>query len=171
MTNTTDSSEQQQTPGHTQAMDVKPGNVVILITSDGPAAFIKTERIGKEYIHHYAVQIFPRVMTELGMVYLDPEDEVFDTMLSAGFELGDGIAGTPPSAGHAFENASGHFIKVNDDPKSQKMFGFINISTAIVMRRQERGVNAVYTDWCAVCSEDGASITLDHVLERFENKF
>ena len=108
MTNTTDSSEQQQTPGHTQAMDVKPGNVVILITSDGPAAFIKTERIGKEYIHHYAVQIFPRVMAELGMVYLDPEDEVFDTALGATFQFGD-AAGQGAEAGHVLENAKGHF--------------------------------------------------------------
>ena len=158
------------TPGTCEAMNVKPGNVVILETAHGPAAFIKAERIGKEYIHHYAVQIFPRVLDSLGMVYLDPEDKVFDTALAAGFELGSAINDAPPSSGHVFENAKGHFIKVDDDPKSQKMFGFIELTTGIVGRRQERGITAVYTEWCALCVDDGKNISLDDVITRFKSE-
>ena len=152
------------TAGICEAINVKPGNVVILETADGPATFIKTERIGKEYIHHYAVQIFPRVLKNLGMIYLDPEDKIFDTVLAASFELGSATNDIPPNSGHAFKNAQGCFIKVDEDPKSQKMFGFINISTGIVMRRQERGITAVYTEWCGTCSQDGKNISLDDIL-------
>ena len=152
------------TRGICEAVGIKPGNVVILETDNGPAAFIKTERIGKEYIHHYAVQIFPRVSGKLGMVYLDPEDKVFDTALEASFELGSGTNDTPPNSGHAFENAKGCFIKVDDDPKSQKMFGFIELTTGIIMRRQERGVTAVYTEWYGVCIQDGKNISLADIL-------
>ncbi|MCK4940329.1 MAG: hypothetical protein KAR80_08500 [Rhodospirillaceae bacterium] len=156
--------------GACEAINVKPGNIVILETSDGPAAFIKTERIGKEYIHHYAVQIFPRVLDNLGMVYLDPEDKVFDTVLEASFELGSGINDAPPNSGHVFENAKGRFIKVDDDPKSQKMFGFIELTTGIVKRRQERGITAVYTEWCAVCFDNGKNLSLDDLLNKFKNE-
>ncbi len=158
------------TAGICEAMNVRPGNVVVLETDNGPAAFIKTERIGKEYIHHYAVQIFPRISGKLGMVYLDPEDKVFDTVLEASFELGSGTNDTPPNSGHAFENAKGCFIKVDDDPKSQKMFGFINISTGTVMRRQERGVTVVYTEWCGACSQDGKNVSLAHMLADFKSE-
>ena len=157
-------------PGMREAMNVTPGNVVILKSGNDIAAFIKTERIGKEYIHHYAVQIFPRAENDLGMVYLDPEDVVFDTGFAASFELGGATSGEPPAPGHAFENAAGHFIKVIDDPKSQKMFGFIEISTGIVRRRQERGIKTVHSEWCAGCVDNGKNISLDEVLARYKNE-
>lgn len=156
--------------GVRDAMSVTPGNVVILKTDNDVAAFIKTERIGKEYIHHYAVQIFPRAENDLGMVYLDPEDKIFDTGFTASFELGGATSGESPAPGHAFENAAGHFIKVIDDPKSQKMFGFIEISTGIVRRRQERGVKTVHSEWCAGCVDGGKNISIDEVLARFKNE-
>ncbi|MDH5187986.1 MAG: hypothetical protein OEW37_03400 [Rhodospirillaceae bacterium] len=167
---TNENSNDTNKPGLRDAMAVTPGNVVIIKTDDNIAAFIKTERIGKEYIHHYAVQIFPRVKSDLGMVYLDPEDKIFDTGFAANFELGAGVGDEAPAPGHAFENASGHFIKVIDDPKSQKMFGFIDISTAVVRLRQERGVINVHSEWCAGCVDNGKSISLDEVLARFKNE-
>lgn len=166
----TENNATTATAGMRDAMDVMPGNVVILKTDDGVAAFIKTERIGKEYIHHYAVQIFPRAKDNLGMVYLDPEDKVFDTTMAASFELGAETNIKQPAPGHAFENASGRFIKVIDDPKSQKMFGFIEISTAIVRRRQERSIVRVHSEWCAGCIDNGKNISLDEVLARFKNE-
>lgn len=158
-------------PGHRQAFEIRPASVVILETDQGRAAFIKLERIGKEYIHHYAVQLHPRIDTALGMVYLDPEDTVFDTVLAADFDFGTATGEhSGPRAGHAFENAKGHFIKVDEDPQSQKLYGFVECSTGIVRRRQERGIKAVYTQWSATASADGQTVSMEEVLLRFEGE-
>lgn len=163
--------ERHTEPGHRQAYEVQPGNVVILPIDQGHGAFIKAERIGKEYVHHYAVQLHPRSDEALGMVYLDPEDTVFDTVLSASFDFGEPASeGDSPQTGHVFENAKGHFIKVEEDPQSQKMHGFVECSTGIVRRRQERGISAVFTQWCATCASEDARVSMQEVLVRFEGE-
>ena len=154
-------------PALRPAFEVLPGSVVVLEVEGAPAVFVKAERIGKEYIHHYAVQLHPKTEGPLGMVYLDPEDEVFDTAMGVHFQFGEGCD-SPPEAGHAFENAKGHFIKVNDDPKSQKMFGFIECSTGIICRRQERAVTAVYTSWRAECTSGSETVAIEEAFSLFE---
>ena len=59
-----------------KAYETPSGNALILVTGYGIVICIKAEREGKEYVHHYAVPLDPRPQKDLGMIYLDPEDEV-----------------------------------------------------------------------------------------------
>lgn len=114
---------------------------------DSGTVFIKAERQGTEYIHHYLIQISPVPTEELALIYIDPEEELIDRGGQPTFDLAEGENRTDPDIGHIFENHQGTFLKVIEDPKSQKMFAFIDITNGDVKRRQERKVTTVYTSW------------------------
>lgn len=109
--------------------------------------FIKAERQGTEYIHHYLIQIAPRQADGLAMIYVDPEEMLIDSGVAPRFDCSHGETRDDPDIGHIFENARGTYLKVIEDPKSQKMFAFIDIASGEVKRRQERNVKTVYTSW------------------------
>jgi len=109
--------------------------------------FIKAERQGTEYIHHYLIQIAPVQADGLAMIYVDPEEMLIDIGLVPRFEFSADETLISPEIGHIFETAKGTFLKVIEDPKSQKMFAFIDITSGEVKRRQERHVKTVFTAW------------------------
>jgi hypothetical protein len=109
--------------------------------------FMKAERKGAEYIHHYLIQISLVRPIELALIYIDPEENLIDLGGIPPFELLCSKAYEKPEIGHIFESENGTFLKVIEDPKSQKMYAFIDISSGEIRRRQERNVNTVYDRW------------------------
>ncbi len=145
-----------------KAHEVPCGNAVILARDGEATICLKAEREGKEYIHHYLVTLDPLSNDRPELVYIDPEDDVIDcggTFSFAMTEGGEGgqTASEKAGVGDIFKNGGGLFLKLEEDPKSQKMFAFIDIATGAVKRRQERGVSAVYQEWrVSGMGEDGA---------------
>lgn len=165
-------SEDVEGPSHRQAYEIGGGAVVIRSTEDGHAVCLKLDRIGKEYIHHYLIVLDPKPEGELELVYVDPEEKLFDCFATIDFDMGeaqDAEAGAP-EPGHAFENKDGHYIKVLDDPKTQKMFGFIEASSGLVRVRQERKVKAVHPNWTARAKLKDEVLELSDLLKRFADQ-
>jgi len=165
----TDTSPAQHGPSHRPAHEIGCGAIVIRGTEDGHTVCLKLDRIGKEYIHHYVIELDPRAEGEMKLVYVDPDDNLFDCFATLDLDLGPATDGTP-EVGHAFENKDGHFIKVMDDPKSQKMFGFVEPATGLVRLRQERKLKCVHKDWIARAQLKDEVLELAHLLERFAAK-
>ncbi len=137
-----------------KAFEVRRGNAVIFTGGGGGEAMVclKTERQGKDYIHHYLVVMDPTPADGFGMIYIDPEEELTDCSATFTYAMTEGVArgytrSERADVGDLLRNAGGLFLKVADDPKSQKMFAFIDIHSGAVMSRQERGVVAVFQDW------------------------
>jgi hypothetical protein len=116
--------------------DIDPGNL-----------YMKVEREGAEYVHHYLIQISPVKSVGLAMIYIDPEVTLIDRGGIPAFELLSPEDHKKPQVGHIFESDKGTFLKVIEDPKSLKMYAFINIATGEVKRRQDRNINMVYDAW------------------------
>ncbi len=144
-----------------KAFEIPRGNAVIFTDGGGGGGgggggeamvCLKTERQGKDYIHHYLVVMDPAPAGGFEMIYIDPEDELTDCggpftyAMSEGVERGD-TRSERADVGDLFRNAGGLFLKVPDHPKSEKMFAFIEIHSGAVMGRQERDVSAVFQDW------------------------
>ena len=114
---------------------------------DSKTLFIKAERKGADYIHHYLIPLSLDGTTNLSLVYIDPEESLIDWGCIPVFDLLSSKAYKKPDVGHIFKNKKGIFLKVNETPKSQKMFAFIDIKSGEVKRRQERDVIKVYDFW------------------------
>jgi len=153
-------------PAHRQAHEIGCGAVVIRSTEDGHTVCMKLDRIGKEYIHHYVIVLDPKPTGEMELVYVDPEEKLFDC-----FATFDVALGTPENieaeTGHAFENQGGHFIKVLDDPKAQKMFCYVEPATGLVRIRQDRKIKSVHPNWKARARIKDEIVELAELLERF----
>ncbi len=131
-----------------KAYQIPSGTTVLHVMDGGVIIGLKAEREGKEYIHHYVVPLDPHPADDMRLVYVDPEDELIECGGPAVFALADGAKPDGRAeVGHIFRNGQGTFLKVIEDPKSQKMFAFVDIRTGEIRRRQERGVNEVFMDW------------------------
>lgn len=145
-----------------KANEVPCGNAVILFRNGEATICLKAEREGKEYIHHYLVTLDPLRDEVPELVYIDPEDKVIDCGGAFSFSMTEGgegglTASEKADIGDIFKNDNGLFMKLEEDPKSQKMFAFIDIVTGVMKPRQERGVSAVYQEWRVIgLGEDGA---------------
>jgi len=135
-------------PTPRMAYEILRGHVVKWPGAPDPeTVFIKAERQGTDYIHHYLIQISPQQADLTAMVYVDPEEMLVEVGGPPRFSYSGGEARDNPDIGHIFETAKGTFLKVIEDPKSQKMFAFIDIASGEVKRRQERHVRTVYGSW------------------------
>ena len=158
-------------PSLRQAHEIGCGAIVIRTTADGQTVCLKLDRIGKEYVHHYLIPLSPRPNVGLELIYIDPEDMLFDCFAILDITYGDKQPGqTIPDAGHAFENEKGFFIKVLDDPKTQKMFGFVDPTTGLVCIRQERKIKAIHPDWDAKAKIGDEIIDFGDLLDRFSDQ-
>ncbi len=119
----------------------------VMRPGDDKTLYIKTERQGTEYVHHYLVQIDPVPGENLALIYMDPEDLLIDCKARPAFGLEQSGEASAPAVGDIFKNPGGIFLKVIEDPKSQKMFAFIDIETGDVRRRQERRISDVHVTW------------------------
>lgn len=156
-------------PAHRQAHEIGCGAVVIRSTEDGHMVCLKLDRIGKEYIHHYVVVLDPKPQGAMELVYIDPEEQLFDCFATLDLEPGEADDCTL-EAGHLFENKEGHFIKVLDDPKSQKMLGYVETATGLVRIRQERAVKGVHPNWKARAKFKDEVLELADLLKHFAEK-
>ena len=156
-------------PSHRQAHEIGCGAVVIRSTEDGHAVCLKLDRIGKEYVHHYLIVLDPKPEGEMELVYVDPEDKLFDCFATLEFDVGE-AEDVPPEAGHAFENKDGHFIKLLDDPKTQKMLCYAEPATGLVRIRQERKIKSVHPNWTAKAKIKEEVLELAELLERFADE-
>ena len=109
--------------------------------------YMKVEREGAEYIHHYLIKISPARSKDLDMIYIDPEETLIDWGIIPTFELSSSKTCIKPEISHIFKNDNGTFLKVIEDPKSQKMYAFIDLTSGKVKRRQERRIKKVYDTW------------------------
>lgn len=132
-----------------KTLDVPCGNAVIVDTDNGAVVCMKAEREGKEYIHHYAVPLHPVTETTMALIYLDPDQEIVDCTTQLSFTLSEQDANAAPVTGQVFKNFQGTYLKVHEDPKSQKMYAYLNLETGQIQRRQEKKMEAVYTTWNA----------------------
>jgi hypothetical protein len=128
------------------AADVPCGHAVSR-PDNADTVFVKAERQGTDYIHHYLIQLDPAPKVEMALIYIDPDELLIDHAVRPVFVIGDGVEAGSPDIGHIFKNPKGSFLKVVEDPKSQKMFAFIDITTGDVCRRQERKVSQVHMEW------------------------
>ena len=134
--------------------------------------YIKAERQGTEYIHHYLVQIDPVPGDAMALIYMDPDDLLIDCNVRPSFKLAPAETKTAPNVGHIFANPKGVFLKAIEDPKSQKMFAFIDIETGDVRRRQERKVTGVHVEWRVESLTDaqGAKLMPEDVRSALKNQ-
>ena len=109
--------------------------------------YIKAERKGADYIHHYLIQIGFFKTNNLSLIYIDPEESLIDRGYIPTFALSSSKTYKKPEIGHIFENNNGTFLKVIETIRSQKMFAFIDIYSGEVRRRQERKITQVYDCW------------------------
>lgn len=167
MSDTTNTPEHG--PGPRPAYEIGCGAVVIRTRGGGPAVCLKLDRIGKEYVHHYVIALEPATLGGMELIYVDPEEELFDCFATLEWDYGPSSEGAP-DVGHAFENRDGHFLKVIEDPKSQKMFGFVEPATGLVRLRQERHLKGVHKDWKARAKLKEEVLELAELLERFAAK-
>ena len=156
-------------PAHRQAHEIGCGALVIRSTADGHAVCLKLDRIGKEYIHHYVIVLDPKPIGQMELVYIDPEERLFDCFATLDWELGEANE-QAPEVGHAFENKDGQFIKVLDDPKAQKLFGFVEPATGLVRIRQERNLKSVHPHWKARAKVKDEILELAELLARFADQ-
>lgn len=136
-----------------EAQSVDCGNLVILEADGGKTLIcLKAEREGKEYVHHYLIQLDPVPDEGYCLLYIDPEDELVDCGAPPAFELEtptDISTISRSDVGYIIETQAGVFLKVSEDPKMQKFCGFVDIRTGEIKRRQERNVKAAYPAWRA----------------------
>jgi len=135
-------------PNPHMAYEIPRGHAVRRPGEANPdTVFIKAERQGTEYIHHYLIQIKPSQAKGLALIYVDPEETLVDCGAAPSFTCSNGETRDNPDIGEIFENTKGTYLKVIEDPKSQKMFAFIDITSGEIKRRQERHVKTVYRAW------------------------
>ena len=131
-----------------KAYETPPGAAVVIAVDGKAVVCIKAERQGKEYVHHYVVPVDPSPGAQTKLIYVDPEDELRHGPGRLDFSLaGPAADGARPQVGHVLRNAAGTFLKVIEDPKSQKMFAYVDLDSGAVKSRQERDVAGVYGEW------------------------
>ncbi len=129
------------------AAEVARGTVVVADVNGARRPCLKAERDGNAFVQHYLVPL-DAAGDRTELCYVDPESDVTPVADPAALTLGAAESeGTAPGPGDAFTNARGTFIKLNDRIKGQISAAYVNLETGDIVRRQERGVIAVYRAW------------------------
>ena len=135
-----------------QAQEISRGHAVRRPDDKDPKKnFMKAERQGTDYVHHYLIPIGLVCKINMSLIYVDPEENLIDWGCIPDFNLISSETYKKPEVGHIFENSNGTFLKVIEAPKSQKMFAFININSGEVKRRQERNIIRIFDFWETNC--------------------
>ncbi|MGE5505765.1 MAG: hypothetical protein ACM31L_15195 [Actinomycetota bacterium] len=129
---------------------ISPGTFVTA-TLDGAAVLcLKVEREARDYVNHYLVPVEPCAdPASLALVYIDPEDG-FETVEGVRLAVGEPRSGEA-GIGEVVAAGEGRYLKVLDDPRSQKLFCFVDLATGLVRPRPKRGETAV-AGWTVVRS-------------------
>lgn len=128
------------------AHEIPAGSFVAASVAGRRTLCLKAERVGKEYINHFLVPLDPLDdRADLALVYIDPNEELAPVE-GIGFTLADGPEMVAPQVGDMFVVPAGSLLKVKDDPRSQKMFAYVDIATGAVRPRMEREIRRLL-DW------------------------
>lgn len=148
--------------GPSKAYQVRDGHAVVLVRDGAAVVCMKVVRKGKDYNHHYLLPLDPVPEGGLGLIYLDPEDDVLDSRANVAFNVADKpverIDGTRIEVGDVLLNADGPYLKVKDHPKTERPFAYLHLQSAQIKYRQERKVTAIYRDWHAELEGEDGSI-------------
>ena len=152
-----------------KAFETPRGSAVVIAVDGNAVVCMKAERQGKEYVHHYVVPVDPSPGAQTKLIYVDPEDELHHWPGRLDFGLAEAAGdGARAEVGHVLRNAAGTFLKVIEDPKSLKMFAFVDILTGAVKSRQERDVAGVYVEWRVTGLGDGGAVNLEALRTAFK---
>ncbi|MDA8230839.1 MAG: hypothetical protein M0006_05825 [Magnetospirillum sp.] len=120
------------------AIDIAAGSFVAATIAGRRTLCLKVDRVGKEHTNHYLVPLDPvDDRRSLALVYIDPEDEM-TAVDGISFAFADEVSGFVPEVGDAFSCAAGVFLKVIDDPQSQRMHAYVDIATGMLRARMDR---------------------------------
>lgn len=120
------------------AYRVAAGHLVLTPWQAGRLLALKAERQGKDHVNHFLVPLDPWPdRRSMRLLYLDPETALLPV---AGMALafspradGDG-----PEVGDAIDTGSATWLKVLDDPQSQRLFCYVEVGSGLVRPRMER---------------------------------
>ena len=123
------------------AYEITAGSFVAATLGGRRTLCLKAERVGKEHTNHFLVPLDPvDDRRRLALVYIDPNEELMPVDGIA-FAFEDGAEETAPEIGDAFLNPAGPLLKVIDDPRSQRMHCYVDLSTGMVRARMERNIH------------------------------
>ena len=146
------------------AYQIPCGNAVIFHDADDPSrdavVCLKADRQGKEYVHHYLVRLDDLGSETMRLIYVDPEHQLVDSGLKVSFNVEGGREDTKANVGEVIVNESGTFLKMFDDPKTQKYFGFVDVIGHTVRVRQERKIKTVHDTWTVEIVHEDGSVTV-----------
>lgn len=124
------------------AHDIAPGRFVTAEINGVTVLCLKTERSGRDYTNHYLIVLDPAPeYGTLALIYLDP-DHPLTVIDDRVFSFAEGKAGLP-EIGDAFATLMGPHLKVQDEPKAQKVFAYVDMTTGLIRPRMERHAKTV----------------------------
>lgn len=122
------------------AHEISAGSFVSAMLDGRRILCLKAEREGKEHVNHFIVPLDPvDDRRALALVYVDPNDEL-TPMDGFCLSFENGPAETAPQVGDVFLNPAGAVMKLNDDPRSQRMHCYVDLATGQVRARMERHI-------------------------------
>jgi hypothetical protein len=131
----------QSRPAH----EIAAGSFVYATIAGRRTLCLKAEREGKEYVNHFVVPLDP---PQARLVYVDPNDQMTPVDgISLSFQ--DGPENVAPGLGDVFLNAAGTMMKLQDDPRSQRMHCYVDLATGHVRPRMERHIRRLLS-WSVV---------------------
>jgi hypothetical protein len=125
----------------TPAHRITPGSFVTATLEGAAVLCLKVEREARDYVNHYLVPLAPCPdRRALALVYVDPEDSF--AAATARLELDTPVPGDA-DIGDVLVADGTAYLKLLDDPRSQKLFCFVDMATGLVRPRPKRGPTMV----------------------------
>ncbi|HSV29936.1 MAG TPA: hypothetical protein VLL76_10265 [Candidatus Omnitrophota bacterium] len=122
------------------AYEIAAGSFVAAMLDGRRTLCLKAERLGKEHTNHFLVPLDPvDDRARLALLYIDPNQELVQVD-GVHLDFQDGPSETAPVVGDAFINDSGTMLKLLDDPHSQRLHCYVDLTTGMVRARMERQI-------------------------------
>jgi hypothetical protein len=131
-----------------RAYEIEPGRMVNFAIADKIVVCLKALRRGRDFLHHYLIPLDGEWRAPgLALIYVDPEQELEELDNPPRLVLGDGEPVREAVLGEIFANQTGHFIKVLDTDKTQRLYAYVEIKSGDVRIRQERSMSEIFRSW------------------------
>lgn len=120
------------------AYRVSAGRFVIAEGDSNRVICLKAEREGKDHINHFLVPLDPvSDRRALRLIYLDPE-QLLLPLDGLSFAFTPGTDGEAAQIGDALTVGEDTWLKVLDDPASQRLYSYVDLASGQVRPRMER---------------------------------
>jgi hypothetical protein len=131
-----------------RAYEIDPGKMVSFPIAGEMVICLKALRRGRDFLHHYLVPLDGEWRAPgLALIYVDPEQELMELENPPGLALGVGETSRDAAVGEIFANSNGHFLKVLDTDKTQRLYAYVEIKSGDVRIRQERTMKEIFPSW------------------------